>query len=149
MNVGHPSNLARVVALYGGIMDETGVIHKPADMELLRQELFSVSISDLQTRETIRQAFKNYKLVLEPHGAVGWAGLTEYLRSNPAYDRGDQLCVSLETAHPAKFPDEIQRLIGIEPELPASLEGLDGKPEEFGNMTNDYLTFKKYLLDEF
>jgi threonine synthase len=147
MNVGHPSNLARVVALYGGMMDETGAIRQPADMVLLRRDLFSVSISDQKTRETIREAYQTYKLMLEPHGAVGWAGLTEYLQSNPMDDREDQLCVSLETAHPAKFPEEIERLIGIVPPLPKSLEGLDGKQEVYGNLANNYRDFKKYLLD--
>ena len=115
MNVGHPSNLARVVALYGGMMDERGTIHQQVDMELLRKDLYSVSISDQQTKETIRNAYHTYKLVLEPHGAVGWAGLMEYLKANPTYNRKEQLCVSLETAHPAKFPEEIQNLLGIVP----------------------------------
>ncbi len=148
MNVGHPSNLARVVALYGGMMDERGIIHRPADMELLRKELFSVSISDQKTKETICKAYQTYKLVLEPHGAVGWAGLMEYLKANPALDHHDQLCVSLETAHPAKFAEEIQRLLGITPPLPKSLEGLDDKPENYGTLPNNYQDFKDYLLKE-
>ena len=148
MNVGHPSNLARVVALYGGMMDERGIIHRPADMELLRKELFSVSISDQKTKETICNAYQTYKLVLEPHGAVGWAGLMEYLKANPALDHHDQLCVSLETAHPAKFAEEIQRLLGITPPLPKSLEGLDDKPENYGTLPNNYQDFKDYLLKE-
>ena len=44
MNVGHPSNLARLVDLYGGIMDEKGIIIKPANMKAMRQDLYSVSI---------------------------------------------------------------------------------------------------------
>ena len=146
MNVGHPSNLARVVALYGGMMDELGTIHRPADMELMRKELFSVSIPDEQTRETIRQAYQADKLLLEPHGAVGWAGLKEFFKANPALDLKDQLCISLETAHPAKFPEEIRRLLGIVPGLPKSLEGLDGKTETYEELPNNYDDFKKYLL---
>jgi threonine synthase len=149
MNVGHPSNLARVVALYGGMMDERGTIRQPADMVLLRRELFSVSISDEKTRETIRNAYQAHRLVLEPHGAVGWAGLTEYLKKNPMDDREDQLCVSLETAHPAKFPEEIERLIGIVPPLPKSLEGLDGKTETCGELANNYQDFKRYLMTSY
>ena len=146
MNVGHPSNLARVVALYGGLMDERGTIHRQADMELLRKDLYSVSISDQQTKETIRNAYQTYKLVLEPHGAVGWAGLMEFLKLNPAPDPKEQLCVSLETAHPAKFPEEIQRLLGIVPPIPKSLEGLDEKPENYTGLPNNYQDFKNYLL---
>ncbi|MCK9422574.1 MAG: threonine synthase [Bacteroidales bacterium] len=149
MNVGHPSNLARLVALFGGMMDEKGEIHKPADMELMRNELYSVSISDIRTRETIRKAYQNYKLVLEPHGAVGWAGLMEYLEKNPELNLKDQLCISLETAHPAKFPEEIQKLIGIEPPLPKSLEGLDDKHEFYEDLPNNYQDFKEYLMAHF
>ena len=148
MNVGHPSNLARVVALYGGVMDELGTMHKPADMDLMRKELFSVSIPDEQTRETIRHAYQANKLMLEPHGAVGWAGLKEYFKANPDQDLEDQLCISLETAHPAKFPDEIQRLLGIVPTLPKSLEGLDGKKEIYEELPNNYPDFKEYLLKQ-
>jgi threonine synthase len=149
MNVGHPSNLARVVALYGGIMDEKGTIHHAANMELMRKELFSVSISDQQTRETIRKTYQEYNVILEPHGAVGWAGLLAYLHEHAQQYTNEQLCVSLETAHPAKFPEEIQRLIGLDPPLPKSLEGLDGKPEFVTDLPVDYRDFKQYLLKTF
>ena len=149
MNVGHPSNLARLVALYGGMMDEKGNIRQAADMELMRKEIFSVSISDLQTRDTIKKVYQDYKLLLEPHGAVAWAGLTEYLQSHRFVNGNAQLCVSLETAHPAKFPDEIQRLIGLDPPVPGSLEGLDGKDEFVKMLPVDYQDFKEYLLNTF
>ncbi|MEI6682685.1 MAG: threonine synthase [Bacteroidota bacterium] len=146
MNVGHPSNLARVIDLYGGNMDESGIIHQAADMELLRKELYAISISDTLTRETICQAYRDDHLLLEPHGAVGWAGLAAFLREFPAFDHENQLCVSLETAHPAKFPEEIHRLLGIVPHIPPSLEGLDDKPENFSVLPNQYRDFREYLL---
>ncbi len=149
MNVGHPSNLAWLVSLYGGVMDEKGVVHKPANMELMRRDIFAVSISDTQTRQTITEAYKNHGLLLEPHGAVGWAGLLEFLRQNPGYNSPGQLCITLETAHPAKFPEEIHRLIGIDPPLPASLMGLDDKPEVYGDLPNNYADFREYLLENF
>jgi threonine synthase len=149
MNVGHPSNLARLVAMYGGMMDEKGFIGKEADMERMRNEIFSVSISDEQTRETIRNTYNRYKVTLEPHGAVGWAGLLDYIDKHPAANSPDQLYVSLETAHPAKFPDEVFRLTGVEPPLPPALEGLEGKPEFVKELPVDYLAFKRYLLEEF
>ena len=149
MNVGHPSNLARVVALYGGQMDEKGIIHKAANMEEMRNEIWSVSISDDQTRQTIADTFNQYSLLLEPHGAVGWAGLVEYLKSLPESDSASQLCVSLETAHPAKFPEEIEKILHIEPELPPSLEGIDHLAEHLSGLDNKYAAFKDYLLKTF
>jgi threonine synthase len=149
MNVGHPSNLARLVAVYGGMMDETGRIHKPADLQKMQRELFSVSVDDVRTRSTIDSAWNKYRLLLEPHGAVGWAGLQEYLMRHPAQDTPGKLCISLETAHPAKFPEEIQRILGIDPELPPSLQGIDDKPEQYGHIENNYSKFKEYLLANF
>jgi len=149
MNVGHPSNLARLVSLYGGNMDETGKIHRQADLALMRRDLFAVSIDDRRTRQTIGDAYRKYGLLLEPHGAVGWAGLEEYFRENPVDDNKDQLCVSLETAHPAKFPQEIKSILSIDPALPDSLMGIEQKPEDYQRIDADYLTFKKYLLSTF
>ncbi len=146
MNVGHPSNLARLVSLYGGKMDEKGCIHLPADMEWMRREIFSVSISDEQTRETIREAWQTHKLLLEPHGAVGWAGLNAFLALHSGEYADDQLCISLETAHPAKFPDELIRLTGIDPPLPPALTGIDEKPEFLSRLSHDYHAFKEFLI---
>jgi threonine synthase len=115
----------------------------------MRGELWSVSISDELTRATIRKAYDEHGALLEPHGAVGWAGLAAYLESHPGDDNLEQLCVSLETAHPAKFPEEIQHLLGVDPPLPPSLEGLDGKPEFIARLEPDYQAFKNYLLTSF
>lgn len=148
MNVGHPSNLARLVSLYGGLMDEQGKITVEADMVAMRKDLFSVSIDDTKTRETIQKSYRENGVLLEPHGAVGWAGLHEYLDHVRGISK-DQLCVSIETAHPAKFPGEIQKLLELEPAVPPSLEGLDHKPEFYSNLGLDYREFKAYLLEQF
>ncbi|MBU1916606.1 threonine synthase, partial [bacterium] len=113
MNVGHPSNLARVVALYGGQMDEKGEIHKQPDLGALRQDIYATSITDEQTKEMIKTAFEKNHLLLEPHGAVGWAGLEAYAKK---VDVKATVCVSLETAHPAKFPELIREILTIDPE---------------------------------
>jgi len=143
MNVGHPSNLARLIDLYGGRMDEKGTIGKPADMQRLHRDMFAVSVSDDETRQTIRAAYEQSRLLLEPHGAVGWAGLQRYLQqAAPAPGR---LCVSLETAHPAKFPEEIRAILGFDPPLPPSLMGLEDREESSVAMANDYVKFKDFL----
>ena len=146
MNVGHPSNLSRLVALYGGMMDESGKIFKPADMEKMNKEIWSTSISDAKTRETIQEAWKKHELLLEPHGSVGWSGLEEYCMQHQQDCDANQLCISLETAHPAKFPQEIEKLLGFDPALPPSLEGLEDKKENFDHLANDYGDFKQYLI---
>lgn len=143
MNVGHPSNLARLIALYGGVMDEKGNISKAADMEAMRKEIFSMSVSDEVTKQTIKETYENHSVLLEPHGSVGWKGLTEYLKQNP--QDINALCVSLETAHPAKFPEHIEAILGITPSLPKSLEGLDNKEEYGVKLNNNYAEFKAFL----
>ena len=147
MNVGHPSNIARLIDLYGGSMDEKGIIGTPPDLERLRREVFAVSVDDNETRQTIRDAYKQHGLLLEPHGAVGWAGLQEYLRQEKT--PREQLCVSLETAHPAKFPEEIRAILGFDPPLPPSLEGLEAGKESYSHMANDYTAFREFLKERY
>lgn len=143
MNVGHPSNLARFFDLYGGTVDRMGMVHKYPDLEQMRHHIFSLSVSDEETRETIKNAYAQYGAILEPHGAVGWKGLEAYLA-----EYGDHpLCVSLETAHPAKFPQEIESLLTITPELPQSMKDIDGRQGKALPMPNDYGKLKEYLLD--
>jgi len=74
--------------------------------------LWAVSITDEETRQTIQRAWQDQHLLLEPHGAVGWLGLERYLAKHPS----SSVAVSVETAHPAKFPDEIEQLLGFSPE---------------------------------
>ncbi len=144
MNVGHPSNLPRLVALYGGVMDEKGNVTRQPDFAAMRRDMYAVSIDDAATRETIVNTWNKYRVMLEPHGAVGWAGLEKFLReSKPS------LCISIETAHPAKFPEEIQRLLGIDPALPRALEGLDERPEYYDKGPNEYGWFREYLRQMF
>lgn len=144
MNVGHPSNLARLVDVYGGWMDETGTLKEVPDLAAMRAELYAVSVSDDQTRATIKEVYERYGVLLEAHGAVGWAGLSKYLHDEP--DAQQQRCVSIETAHPAKFPEEIRAILGIDPDAPPSLADLDQREEEYSQMPHDYDAFRDWLL---
>lgn len=147
MNVGHPSNLARLVDAYGGWMDETGALREAPDMMALRRDFFAVSVTEDETRATIREAWQRHETLLEPHGAVGWAGLKRFLTSPGA--PADPLAVSVETAHPAKFPEEIRALLGVEPDLPPSLAGIETRPESYGRLTTAYEPFRDLLRELF
>ena len=116
MNVGNPSNLARIIALYGGIMDEKSFISRQPGFKRLSDDLYAVTVSDEATRETIKESYRQYRLLLEPHGAVAWKGLQEYLNRNIESVGGDNVYISLETAHPAKFPEEISDILKIVPD---------------------------------
>jgi threonine synthase len=141
MNVGHPSNLARFFDLYGGTVDRGGGVHRYPDINEMRRWIFSVSITDEDTKKTIRRAYDKYGILLEPHGAVGWRGLEVYLERYGDFP----LCISIETAHPAKFPDEIKDLLGISPELPESMKGIDQKKGEPFELSASYEEFNNYL----
>jgi threonine synthase len=143
MNVGHPSNLARLVAIYGGQMDETGKINQMPDLAAMRRELFSSSISDERTRVTIKEVWDKYRLLLEPHGAVAWRGFEDWQQAEPL---GDSPAVVLETANPAKFPEEIEKMMGWSPDIPPVMEAALKLPEDFDRMDADYEKFKTYLL---
>jgi threonine synthase len=130
-------------------MDEKGYISRPPDMDRMRHEIFSVSVTDEETRQTIQGAWQQHNVLLEPHGAVGWAGLQAYLAGPGKELDRDQLFVSLETAHPAKFPEEISNLLHFDPQLPPSLQGIEDKEEKFSLMVNEYLGFKNYLLKNY
>jgi threonine synthase len=145
MNVGHPSNFARVIDIYGGRMDETGIIHQEPDLEKMKQELWAISIGEEETRATIRSAWEKYKLLLEPHGAVGWAGLEHYMEE----ENYDGLTVSVETAHPAKFPEEIEELLSFSPELPKMIAEIENKQENYLCIENDYQEFYQLLTEKY
>ena len=151
MNVGHPSNLARLVAVYGGQMDETGKILRQPNLEAMRRDIFSSSISDERTRATILEVWKKYQLLLEAHGAVAWRGFEDWLESEKA-ECGmrnaeiDFPAAILETANPAKFPEEIRRMMNWDPDVPPQMEAALKLPEDFDQMDADYEKFKAYLL---
>ena len=141
MNVGHPSNLARFFDLYGGTVDRTGHVHRYPDLHEMRKYIFSVSVSDHETRRMIKSVYDRYHVIMEQHGAVGWAGLEAYFAKT-----GDsRLSICLETAHPAKFPEEIKKLLGIDPDLPESMKDLAKREGSAVDMSGDFDSFKKYL----
>lgn len=147
MNVGHPSNFTRLLSLYGGVMDHQGKITKAPNMEQMKKELFAISVSDEETKQTITKAHSEHKLILEPHGAVGWFGLEEYLTHYPEGRNKKAICV--ETAHPAKFPRAIEERLGFDPTLPPSLAHLDQSPEQYETMDNNYDSFVDFLKQHY
>jgi threonine synthase len=147
MNVGHPSNLSRIIALYGGKMDEKGNILAMPDLDRMRKDFFAVSVSDRITEETIWKCCKQNHVLLEPHGAVAWFGLGEYIRCCRKDNTRDTIYVSLETAHPAKFPDELKKIINANPALPDSLAGLSHIQEIYVSMENDFRALKEFITE--
>jgi threonine synthase len=148
MNVGHPSNFARVIDLYGGQIDELGIMHETPDLNIIRKDIVSYSISDDLTKQSIVDFYQHYRKIIEPHGAVGWASLQIYRKQHP--ENNEFKSITLETADPAKFPDEIISLIDIIPNLPKSLEIIQNKEEiPIDAEIKDYRDFYKFLKRNF
>jgi len=148
MNVGHPSNLARIVDLYNGEINEKGNIIKNPDMKEMNQDIISYSINDNLTKNTIFNFYKTYHQIIEPHGAVGWAALQIYRYQNQ--ENKDIKAICFETANPAKFPQEILSLIDIEPALPDSLNLIQMRKELPNPIEiSDYQDFKNFLQKNF
>lgn len=145
MNVGHPSNLARLIDLYEGHMDETGKLQSKPNFKAIRNDIASYSISDTLTKKTIVDFYNDYNKIIEPHGAVGWAALQLFRKENS--NLKGLKSIAFETADPAKFPDNIVSLIKIKPKLPNSLKKIKNK-SEFPNPIeiNKYEDFKLFLL---
>ncbi len=127
MIVSHPSNLARLIDFYGGHMfDERdpltgavvrpGVIDQMPDIDAMRSELYSVSIGNPVHYEAMKEVYDRYGIILDPHGAVGWKALEAYLAG-----KHDRPALIYETADPGKFPDDVEKALGIMPALPAGM----------------------------
>ncbi len=149
MNVGHPSNMARIVALYGGQMNEHGILTRLPNLGKMVSDMYGTAVSDELTRKTMEKVYRDYNVLLEPHGAVAWNGLMRYLDENVGDAEPQNLCISLETAHPAKFPDEVEAALGFRPGLPASLEEVRAKDEEYHFLDNNYEKLKEELLKNY
>ncbi len=145
MNVGHASNLARLVAVYGGQMDEVGNISRPPDLTAMRHDIFSTSVNDERTVAGIRDFWNQFQLLLEPHGAVAWQGLLDWTAQEPL---GNTPAVIVETANPAKFPVEVQKVVGWEPDVPANMLASLKLPEDYDRMGADYDKFREYLFQK-
>lgn len=141
MNVGNPSNLARYFELYSGTVDKEGIVHKMPDITEMRKNLVSYPVTDAETVDTIKEVYDKFKVIVEPHGAVGVCALKKYFKD-------DDKCkaVVLETADPAKFPEIIIKELGIEPELPENLRKLNKRTGKSLELKNNYDDFKELLL---
>ena len=129
MDVGDPSNFIRIIELFNNRFPD------------LKNILSAYSISDAETKQTIQQVYKQYNYLLDPHGAVGYAALKNYLNDH----RGEK-GIFMETAHPVKFYDAVEPLLNIKIELPASVQHIMDKPKHALKIDADYESMKSFIL---
>jgi len=129
MDVGDPSNFARIYDLYKG------------DHAKITSLISGATYSDDQIRETMKDCHAKTGYILDPHGACGYRALSEQLKDG-------EVGVFCETAHPAKFKETVDSVIGCDVEIPARLaEFMKGKKQSVA-MTKDFADFKKYLMGQ-
>lgn len=127
MDVGDPSNFARILDLYGG------------SHERISSLISATTYSDAQIRETMLKCFEQTGYVLDPHGACGYRALKDGLREG-------ETGVFLETAHPAKFKDTVEEAISAAVSIPDRLADFMKGEKQSVPMTADFADFKAYLM---
>lgn len=129
MDVGNPSNFVRILELFH---------HQLGD---LTKVLAGYSVSDEQTRATLLEVYNKYNYLTDPHGAVGYNALRQYLSQHPG-----QKGIFLETAHPVKFYDVVEPVIHEKVPVPAAVAAIQDLPKRSTRMKVDYEALKEYLL---
>jgi threonine synthase len=130
MDVGNPSNFVRILELFK---------HDHARIKAL---ISSYSINDKVTAETIADVYKKYHYLLDPHGAVAYSSLAMYLNGSV-----DQKGFILETAHPVKFADVVEKITGEEIAIPESIRGLLSLQKKSSLIQPEYSALKEYLTE--
>ena len=111
----------------------------------MRRDLFSTSVNDERTVAGVRDFWNRFQLLLEPHGAVAWQGFQDWLEAEKM--SGEIFpAVIVETANPAKFPEEVEKVVGWPPDVPENMLAALKLPEDFDRMGADYNAFKQYLI---
>ena len=129
MDVGDPSNFARIYDLYG------------KSHEKITSLISGATYSDEQIRETMRACYEDTKYILDPHGACGYQALVDGLKA-------DEVGVFCETAHPAKFKEKVDEILGIDVEIPERLANFMKGQKQSVAMTKDFTDFKQYLMKQ-
>jgi len=127
MDVGDPSNFARVLDLFGG------------SHEAIVEQISGVSYNDSQISETLKTCFAQTGYLLDPHGSCGYRALKEGLATT-------ETGIFLETAHPAKFLETVENIIGEKVEIPLKLQEFMKGEKKSLSLSKDFETFKDYLM---
>ncbi len=127
MDVGNPSNFIRIQELFDH------------NFEDLKNNFSSYSYTDKATREAMVEIYDSATYIADPHGAVGYLGAKDYLKTN-----ADAQCIFLETAHPVKFLDIVEETLQVKVAIPKQIESVLNKEKKFQKIKT-YSELKTYL----
>ncbi len=128
MDVGNPSNFVRMQQLYQN------------DFEKLTADVKGCRFSDDQTKEAMRTIYRDQHYLMDPHGAIGYLGLQQYLQTD------DSVGIFLETAHPAKFKEVVEESVNDTIELPARLQEFMLRDKKSIQMDAGFESLKEFLM---
>ncbi len=137
MDVGDPSNFARIINLYS----ENGKLSPEETHRRITSLISGATYSDEQIKETMRRCYEQTGYILDPHGACGYRALEEQLKPG-------EVGIFCETAHPAKFKEKVDEILGIDVEIPERLQAFMKGTKQSVAMTKDFADFKQYLLKQ-
>lgn len=142
MDVGAPSNFARMLNLYGQVngLDP----HSPTTHTAMKELVTGYAYDDAATEEAVKEVESHFDYVIDPHGAVGYLALTEWQKEYP-----DTRGVILETAHPSKFKPDVERILGHSIEVPGRLAELAEKRKVSTLMGTSYEPVRAWLLEQY
>ena len=135
MDVGNPSNFARILNLYS----RNGALTPEATHHRITNLISGATYSDEQIKETMRQCYSETGYILDPHGACGYRALQESLQPG-------EIGVFCETAHPAKFKEKVDDILGIDVEIPERLAAFMKGQKQNVALSKDFADFKEYLM---
>ena len=137
MDVGDPSNFARIMNLYS----KNGQLTPEETHKAITSLISGATYTDEQIAETMRQCYADTGYVLDPHGACGYRALKEGLRKG-------EVGIFCETAHPAKFKEKVDQILGIDIEIPERLAAFMKGEKQSIEMSKHFEDFKKFLMNE-
>ncbi len=137
MDVGDPSNFARIINLYS----ENNRLSPEETHQRITSLISGATYSDDQIRQAMRQCHKETGYILDPHGACGYQALKDGLKPG-------EVGVFCETAHPAKFKEKVDDILGIDVDIPARLRAFMQGQKQSTPMTKDFDDFKQYLMNQ-
>lgn len=126
MDVGSPSNFTRIMALYA------------QDFKALKRDVTGFWLDDTDTRNAMKEAYKEYQYICDPHGAIGYKSLA-ILGEN-------ELGIFLETAHPAKFLETVEDTLSQKIDIPDALSSLVARDKRAAKLDTSFKSFKSFLL---
>mgnify|MGYP000008715727 FL=1 len=131
MDVGNPSNFERIIDLFNHSFDK------------VKDAIIGFYFTDDETRSAMQQMYSKFNYIVDPHGAIGYFGLMNYLNIHP-----EKKGICLGTAHPAKFLNVVRPTLNIDVKVPSRLQSFMLKKKKSVQIPNVYGDFVNQIFEQ-